>query len=220
MKEAGERLESNISVATVHHNFCPAAVEGNSVSLSSIGRDPVNSRQSIKALTWRMTVDLKVPELVHVSHSLESYEPGVNYCAVEDEHDGEGKGGESDGGRWRTAMDSPSLWLRKMKTQASFPNSVGNCDRESEVTAPADIRSSPRNKPNLRSGNQPSPPDSALPWPKIQMSMSDGGLDPTVLLREKRDTRESVYVQVCMCVCYIYFAIFRAELEQGDVLLP
>lgn len=64
MKELGERLESNISVAAVHHDFCSVAVEGSSVSLSSIGRDPVDSRQSIKALARRGTAsDPKVPEL-------------------------------------------------------------------------------------------------------------------------------------------------------------
>ena len=88
MKEVGERFESNISVATVHHNFCSVAIEGSSVSLSSIGRDPVNSRQSIKRLeekAWRTMSDPKVPELdAYRSRPLVLCTPRAGHCAISD----------------------------------------------------------------------------------------------------------------------------------------
>ena len=113
MKEVGERLESNISVATVHHNFCSAAVEESRVPLSGIGRDPVNSRQSIKPLgekAWRATSDPKILELgILVLCALEGW--CFNRCPTAD---GDGERGpvtgeETDCGRWRTGMDPSSL---------------------------------------------------------------------------------------------------------------
>lgn len=79
----------------------------------------------------------------------------------------------------------------KIESTNFLSKSVENCHRESEVTAPADIRSSSRNEPNLRSGNQPSPrrlrtnSDLTLPLPRRKMLMPFSPSDLTVPLKAR-----------------------------------
>ena len=101
-------------------------IRGNPVSFLSIGRGPVNSRQSIKPLQWNVRRASNDPGLdpyhpqprpLHAERWVRIAVPGWTQRGLE-------KGEESEGQLGRVPMDPSSSWLEKK--QASLSNSVQN----------------------------------------------------------------------------------------------